>query len=206
MKQYDERVDIFIGKAPAFAQPILQHIRQVVHEASPLIVENIKWSCPFFEYKGIVCMMNAFKEHCSFGFWDSSSLIDPHGVIHRGNEKESAGNFGRITKLSDLPGDEILKDFILQLMALNEKGQKVVVKKPTIAPPKTAIIAPDYFIEALNGHPKAKETFEKFSPSHKKEYLQWIIEAKTDATRRKRMAQAFEMMSEGKSRHWKYAP
>jgi uncharacterized protein YdeI (YjbR/CyaY-like superfamily) len=129
-------------------------------------------------------------------FWDSSALIDPHGVIHRAGEKESAGNFGRLTKVTDLPSDKILKDFILQAMAINEKGQKPVVKKAAPAA-KAEIAVPDYFVEALAGNPTAKAAFDAFSPLHKKECLQWITEAKTDATRVKRMEQAMEMMSEG---------
>ncbi len=203
MEQYDHRIDAYISKKPAFTQPILQHIRALMHATSPLITETIKWGHPFFEYHGVMANMAAFKEHCAFGFWDSSALIDPHGVIDRAGEKESAGNFGRLTKVTDLPGDEILKDFILQAMAINEKGQKPVVKKAAPAP-KAPIETPDYFIEALARHPEAAAAFYDFSPSHRKEYLQWITEAKTEATREKRMAQAFEMMSEGKSRHWKY--
>jgi len=203
MEQYDHRIDAYISKKPAFAQPILQHVRELMHATSPLITETIKWGHPFFEYKGVMANMAAFKEHCAVGFWDSSSLIDLHGVIHRAGEKESAGNFGRLTKVTDLPGDEILKDFILQAMAINEKGQKPVVKKSAPAE-KAEIVVPDYFVEALAGNPTAKAAFEAFSPSHKKEYLQWITEAKTDATRVKRMEQAVEMMSEGKSRNWKY--
>jgi len=203
MEQYDHRVDAYISKKPAFAQPILQHIRALIHATSPLITETIKWGHPFFEYHGVMATMAAFKEHCAFGFWDSSAISDPHGVIHRAGEKESAGNFGRLAKVADLPGDEILKDFILQAMAINEKGQKAVVRKaaPT---PKAAIPVPDYFMEALAEHPKAKAAFDAFSSSHRKEYVQWIAEAKTDTTRIKRIKEAMAMMSEGKSRHSKY--
>jgi uncharacterized protein YdeI (YjbR/CyaY-like superfamily) len=158
MEQYDHRIDAYISKKSAFAQPILKHVRKLMHATSPLITETIKWGHPFFEYKGVMANMAAFKEHCSFGFWDSSALIDPHGVIHRTGEKESAGNFGRLTKVTDLPSDEILKDFILQAMALNEKGQKPVVKKAAPAA-KAEIAVPDYFVEALAGNPTAKAAF-----------------------------------------------
>jgi len=203
MEQYDPRIDAYIGKKPAFAQPILKHVRELMHTTSPLITETIKWGHPFFEYKGTLANLAAFKEHCAFGFWNASLLKDTHGVLHKAGEKESAGNFGRITQISDLPGDDILKDFILQAMALNEKGNKPVVKKAAPAE-KKELVVPDYFIHMLAENPAAEEAFEKFSYSHKKEYLQWITEAKTDATRQKRMEQAMEMMSEGKSRHAKY--
>lgn len=150
--------------------------------------------------------MNAFKAHMGFGFWDSGALADPGKYLKRGEEKDAVGNFGRITSLADLPPDDVLKDFIRQAIAANEKGAKsarpVAVKKSEAD--KAALVTPDDFAVMLEQHPKAKEVFEKFGYSHKKEYLTWIIDAKSEATRRKRMEQAIEWISEGKSRHWKY--
>lgn len=122
MQQYDPRVDGYIGRAAPFAQPILKHFRQLVHETSPQITETIKWGSPFFEYKGLVCFMAAFKEHAALGFWRAYELNDPAEVIKKGEGKESRGNFGRITSLGGLPADAVLKDFILQSIALNEKS------------------------------------------------------------------------------------
>ena len=205
MEQYDHRIDAYISKKPAFAQPILTHLRELMHSVSPLITETIKWGHPFFEYKGTLANMAAFKEHCAFGFWGSSGIIDNYGVIQRSGEKEAAGNFGRITQLSDLPSDEILIDFIKQTMALNEKGGQSPARKAAAAkPPKAEIPVPDYFIAALGENPRALAAFHSFSPSHKREYLEWIIDAKTEPTRQKRIETALEWMAEGKSRNWKY--
>jgi len=201
MEQYDEHVDTYIAKSADFAKPILEHIRKIVHEASPLITEAIKWGMPFFDYKGPVCQMAAFKQHAAFGFWRASRLHDPHHLLNPG-EEAAAGSFGRINTIADLPGDDVLKAFVLQAIELNESGVKIA--KPKIPAEKKELVVPDYFIHVLNENQKAREAFEKFSYSHKKEYLEWIIEAKTDATREKRIAQAMEMMSEGKSRNWKY--
>jgi uncharacterized protein YdeI (YjbR/CyaY-like superfamily) len=202
MKQYDPRVDEYIDKKPAFAQPILKYIRDLVHAASPHITESIKWGCPFFEYKGTLVSMAAFKAHCAFGFWKGSLLKDPGGFINKGDEP-SAGSFGRITSLSDLPPDDVLIDFILQAIALNETGEKGNMKK-AVSTPKAAIPEPDYFIAALQENQKANAAFQAFSPSCKREYLEWITEAKTELTRLKRMETALEWMAEGKTRHWKY--
>jgi len=202
MEQFDPRVDAYIEKSAAFAKPILEHIRKIVHNASPLITENIKWGMPFFEHKGQVCQMAAFKQHCAFGFWKASRLADPNHLLNPG-EEASAGSFGRINTLDDLPKDDALKDFVLQAIKLNESGEKVPAVKKAPAE-KKELVVPDYFTSLLEEYPKAKEAFEKFSPSHKKEYVEWIVDAKTNATREKRINQAVEMMSEGKSRHWKY--
>jgi len=200
MEQYDSRVDAYIDKSAPFAQPILRHLRQLVHSVSPLLAETMKWGFPFFDYKGSVCQMAAFKEHLGFGFWKQNQLNDLGKLIQQ--EDGTAGSFGKITSLSDLPADEILVDFIKQAMALNEKGVKMPVKKEPAA--KTELVVPDYFLDFLVTNPRAIETFHNFSNSHKKEYIEWIVDAKTEATRLKRMETALEWMSEGKSRHWKY--
>ena len=201
MEQYDPRVDAYIEKSAAFAKPILIHIREVVHAASPLIVETIKWGMPFFLYKGQICQMAAFKEHCAFGFWKASQLEDPNGFLKIG--EEGAGSFGRINSIVDLPSDEVIKLFVLQVIEKNESGIKPQIIKKTPAE-KKELVVPDYFEALLNENPIAKAAFDKFSYSHRNEYLEWIIEAKTAPTRQKRLQTTMEWLTEGKPRNWKY--
>lgn len=201
MGQHDERVDAVIAKSADFAKPILIHIREVVHRASPLINETIKWGMPFFDYKGPVCMMAPFKQHCGFGFWKASRLNDPKGYLKSTDGEAAAGSFGKIMSIEDLPPEEALIDFIKQAIALNESGEKPV--KKSVAP-KTEIPMPADFQKMLNGNAEVKANYEKFSPSSKREYLEWFVDAKTDATREKRMEQAMEWIAEGKTRNWKY--
>jgi len=202
MEQYDNRVDVYINKSREFAKPILEYIREIVHETSPLLTEAMKWGFPFFEYKGVVCQMASFKEHCAFGFWKASLLNDPYGVLSLGDG--AAGSFGRITKIEDLPAKEILQDFILQAIALNESGKKTPEAIKKASAPKTELVVPEYFREFLTTYPNASLNFDRFSYSQKKEYVEWIVEAKTEATRLKRLETAAEWIAEGKSRHWKY--
>jgi uncharacterized protein YdeI (YjbR/CyaY-like superfamily) len=201
MGQFDPRIDAFIDKSADFAKPILMHIREVVHKASPLVNETIKWGMPFFDYKGPICMMAAFKQHCAFGFWKASRLNDPQGLLKGSDEEASAGSFGRINSLADLPPDEALLGFVLQMIGINERGVKEV-KKPAV--PKAELPMPADFGKLLEKNPSALEHFVNFSPSKKREYLEWFVEAKSDATREKRMQQALEWITEGKSRNWKY--
>jgi len=201
MGQYNERVDAYIAKSADFAKPILIHIRELVHRAAPELTEIIKWGFPFFDYKGPVCQMAAFKQHCAFGFWKEKMLSDPRGYLKVDGEESSAGSFGQIVSLSDLPPDEVLIDFIHQAIAINEKGLKVE-KKP--AAPKAELSMPPEFEKMLIGNSVAIGHYENFSPSKKREYLEWFAEAKSEATREKRMEQALEWIAEGKSRHWKY--
>lgn len=201
MENYDAKVDAYIAKSADFAKPILTHLRQLVHIAQPGIQEGLKWGFPFFDYKGPVCQMASFKQHLGFGFWKASLLTDPHKLINTADEA-AAGSFGRITSLADLPADDILIAYIKEAVKLNQDGVKVARVKPVTE--KKELVTPTEFEVMLDGVANAKHNFHKFSPSKQREYIEWFAEAKTDATRQKRMEQAVEWISEGKSRNWKY--
>jgi uncharacterized protein YdeI (YjbR/CyaY-like superfamily) len=201
MGKRNEKFDAYIADSADFARPILTHLREIVHTACPEIEETWKWSFPNFDYKGIVCSMAAFKQHCSFGFWKASLMSDPEKILTQ--SREAMGQMGQIKSLADLPPDDVLISYIREAVELNEKGIKIPSKAKTTG--KKALDIPDYFTTALEENEKASETFENFSYSNKKEYLEWITEAKTEETRNKRMMTAIGQMAEGKSRHWKYA-
>ena len=203
MGKKDKRVDEYIAKAQPFAKPILKHLRALVHEANPEVEETIKWSFASFDYKGPFCSMAAFKEHAVFGFWKSALLKDPKGYLgERANKGgEAMGNLGRITSLADLPPDKVIIDFIRQAKKLNDDNIKLPAK-PKVA--KADVEVPEDFMKAIKKNKKALETFTSFSPSCKREYVEWIVEAKREATREDRMQKAVEWMSEGKIRNWKY--
>jgi len=197
MPTTDPRIDAYIERSADFAQPLLKHIRKLVHKAAPEIVETMKWSFPHFDHKGTVCSMAAFKEHCAFGFWKQSLLED--GAFPA--EKTAMGSFGRITSRKDLPDDKTMVKLIRDAVSLNEKGIKV---KRQTTPGKKDLVIPPYLLEALAKNDTAAATFENFPYSCKKEYVEWITEAKTDATRDKRLATTVEWLAEGKRRNWKY--
>ncbi len=198
MAQYDEQVNTYINKAKPFAQPILNHIRNLVHQASPLINETIKWGFPHFVHKATICSMASFNSHCAFGFWKAALMPDPYQLF--GDKESAMGQLGRIEKLEDLPSDKILMEYIFESLKIDESGAKV--KK--VITPKAEIAMPAYFAEELHKNAKAKQQFERFSPSHKREYLEWITSAKTEATRLKRTSTTIEWLTEGKSLNWKY--
>lgn len=197
MPNKDPRIDAYIEKSADFAKPILTHLRKLVHKASPKISETVKWSMPAFEYKGLVCNMAAFKQHCTFGFW-KRSLLEKDAFPA---EKTAMGSFGRITSKKDLPSDDAMIRLIQQAVELNENGVKVS-KKPSAA--KKELVVPDYLTVALKKNKAAQKTFENFPYSCKKEYVEWLTEAKTDPTREKRLATTIEWLAEGKRRNWKY--
>lgn len=191
-------VDAYIEKAAPFAQPILAKLRQVFHKACPDIEEKIKWGVPAFDFKGPVGGMAAFKAHASFGFWKAKLMKDPQGLF---NVDEKGGMWGaRLTSLKDLPPDKVLIAYIKEAVALNEKGVKVPREISSKPVPKM----PADMLAALKKNKAALKTFEAFPPSHKREYIEWVIEAKQQATRIKRLKQAIAWMAEGKPRNWKY--
>lgn len=194
----DPRVDAYIAKSADFAKPILNQLRKFVHTHCSEASETMKWSMPFFEYRGgILCNMAAFKQHCAFGFWLGNLLtIDAAG-------EKAMGQFGRITSLGDLPSDKAFAKFIKQAMGFHDAGTKSPARaKP--AAEKKVLDVPPAFTAALKKNKKAAATFEAFPYSKKKDYVTWVTEAKTEVTREKRLAQAIEWMAEGKARHWKY--
>jgi uncharacterized protein YdeI (YjbR/CyaY-like superfamily) len=198
MPKKDKQIDTYIANSAPFARPILTHIRALVHRICPECEEKMKWSFPHFDYKGkMLCSMAAFKEHASFGFWKESLLNDPKKVLA---VNEGMGSIGKLRSMADLPSDAVLTDFIRQAMKLNDEG--TIVAKPKSAP--VSVVSPDYLTKALKKNPAAKRTFEAFSPSNKREYIDWLTEARTEATREKRIATALEWMAEGKIRNWKY--
>lgn len=203
MPKFDTRIDEYIVKSADFAQPVLIHLRELIHDTCPDVQETMKWSFPHFEYAGsILCSMAAFKQHCAFGLWLGSLLKDNNGILSAVGEKTAMGHLGQIKTLEDLPEDKVLAEYIRQAMILNEKGIKLP-KKAIPAAPKELII-PDYLLEALEDNPIAQEHFERFSYSNKKEYVDWLTDAKTETTRASRLATTIEWLEEGKVRNWKY--
>lgn len=201
MAKKDSRVDEYIKKSAPFAQPILTHFRNLVHEICPAVEEKIKWSFPHFDYKGPMCHMASFKQHCAIGFWKATLMMDSQKLTETAKSEVAMGHLGKITSLKDLPKDSVLKKYIRDAMKINEAGIKLPTKKPAV---KKELEVPEYFLKALAKNKKALKAFDDYSYSHKKEYVQWITEAKTETTRNKRMAEAVEWLSEGKPRHWKY--
>jgi uncharacterized protein YdeI (YjbR/CyaY-like superfamily) len=200
MTSRNEQVDEYIQKSRDFAKPILNHLRELVHKALPQSVETIKWGFPHFEYKGLVCSMASFKNHCAFTFTKAAFMSDPHQLFSQIG-KTAMGHFGQIKSLDDLPPDDIMEEYIKEAAKLNEEGVKLPLKSKRA---EKTIEVPDYFLEALDRNKKAQETFEKFSYTNKKEYVDWIVGAKNEETRYKRLSTAIEWMAEGKIKNWKY--
>lgn len=205
MAKKDKRIDAYIKNAAPFAQPILKRLRELIHKACPDVEETIKWSMASFDYKGPFVSFAAFKQHCSFGFWKAGLMEDKHGYLQpiANQGGEAMGNFGRITSLKDLPPDKVVIDYIKQAKRLNDEGIKNPVRKSAR---RQQLEAPDYMLTAIQKNKRALKTFEDFGPSNQRDYVEWITEAKTEATRLKRLTQAIEWMAEGKPRNWKYMP
>jgi len=192
----DPRIDAYIGRAAPFAQPILRHLRDAVHDACPEGEETLKWSSPSFVYKGkILAGFAAFKAHATFGYWSGSQVIEASA------DGESAmGQFGRLTSLDDLPPRATLIALTKKAMRLIDEGVKPIRNKTV----KEPFSVPQDMRAALDANAAAAATFEGFPPSAQRDYVEWVTESKREETRTKRLAQAIEWMAEGKRRNWKY--
>lgn len=200
MKNASPKVDQYIADAPEFARPILTRIRKLYHKACPQVEETIKWGFPVFVYKGMLGSMAAFKEHVSFGFWKGQLLDDPDGLFSDAGKTKM--KMRKVADVSELPPDKVLLSFIRQAVQLNETG----VKKPAprVKAKKGELEVPGDFRAAIGKNRKARAIFEGFSYSNKREYIEWVTEAKRAATRQKRIETAVEWLAEGKPRNWKY--
>ena len=202
-EQIDPRVDMYIEKAAPFAQPVLTHLRNLVHQACPRATESVKWGMPFFLQQGIVlCHLAAFKQHCAFGFWgpEMKKVLATDGLV----SSKAMGSLGRITGLRDLPADRLLLRYMSQAAEFVESGQrkKSIDRKPKAAKPHVRV--PVELSAALKKNKLAAKAFECFSPSCRQEYVEWIWAAKRQETKERRVAQAVEWIAQGKSRNWKY--
>ena len=197
MGKKDPRVDAYIAAAAEFARPILTEIRSAVHAACPDVEETLKWSMPTFMHHGILCGMAAFKRHATLGFWKGKLILDRNGA----RADEAMGQFGRLATVRDLPPRRILAGYIRKAVALNEEGIKVARPKRAPKPPPKA---PADLSAALSRNRKAAAHWQDFTPGKKREYVEWITEARTAPTRKKRVGTAVGWIAEGKTRNWKY--
>lgn len=192
------KVDVYIAKAAPFAKPILTHLRKLVHAACPHVEEHIKWGMPVFAtYGANICNIAAFKQHCSFGFWKASLMEDKKGIL----QKEGMGSLGKIASLADLPPEKVLIAYLKEADKLNKDKIKLPAKA---ALPKQELVTPQALAAALKKNKPALKVFDAFSYSCRKEYIEWINDAKTEETRNKRVETAVEWIAEGKDRNWKY--
>ena len=200
MGKKDARVDAYIAKSPDFARPILTYLREIIHDGCPDVVETMKWSTPAFDHHGIMVGFASFKQHAVLGFW-KAPLLKLDGKPVSKEMASGAGQFGKLTSIKDLPARSKLVKLVKDAARLNEAGVNLP-RAPRAAPKPVQV--PAELTKALHRNAKARAVFEAFPPSHKREYVQWIVEAKTDETRQRRLDQAVEWIAEGKQRNWKY--
>lgn len=193
----DKRVDAYLAAAPEFALPILERCRELVHEGCPDVEETIKWSVPAFECGGLLCHMAAFKQHATFGFWKHALVVGEEA------DQRSMGSFGRLASVKDLPPKRRFLSLVKKATKLNADGVKGTREKGRAKAKPPAKLHPE-FAAALKKNKAANATLDGFAPSFRREYLEWITEAKRDATREKRIVKAIEWLAEGKKRNWKY--
>lgn len=197
MTTRDPRIDAYISRQAAFAQPILTELRARVHAACPEVEEAIKWGAPAFTYRGkLIAGMAAFKQHAAFNLWLGKQVVETNAAL-----APAMGQYGRLGSTADLPAaDDTLRHVRAAMALVDAGGAARVVGAPKLPPS----LPPD-LDAAMAGNAAARRTWDAFPPSKRREYAEWITEAKREETRARRVAQSVEWLAEGKSRHWKYA-
>jgi len=200
MGQRTREVDAYIAGAPEYARPILTRIRAAFHAGCPALEERLKWGVPSFEYKGLLGGMAAFKKHVTFGFWKSRLMEDYHRVFSGAPRASMMG--ARVVTLGDLPPRGVLVAYVKEAKRLNDDG----VKEPRLARPRGTgrVTVPADLEQALAANGKARAVFRGFPPSARREYVEWLTEAKREETRARRLRTAVEWLAKGKRRNWKY--
>jgi uncharacterized protein YdeI (YjbR/CyaY-like superfamily) len=191
-------VDAHIAKSADFARPILTKFRDLLHRACPEVQETLKWGVPHFEHHGVLAGMAGFKKHVNLIFWKADLMKDPAGLF---TKAEGPRNVVQLKSMDEMPADKVLLAYVKEAAALNEQGikreRKPAAKKPDLPVPAD-------LRSALKKNKKAQAAFDAFPPSHRREYIEWITQAKQAETRARRLATALEWMAEGKPRNWKY--
>lgn len=201
MGKKDPRVDSYIAKAADFAKPVLEHFRSLVHKVCPDATETIKWGAPSFDYKGPYCLMVSFKKHCAIIFYKNKIMKNQAPKDKTIIETDMA-QLRKITSIKDLPKDKVLTAYLKNASKINDAGIKIPSRKKSNE--KKELEIPDYFVKALKKNKNAQKTFNNFTYSKKKDYVEWIAQAKREETRLQRIETAIEWLAEGKTRNWKY--
>lgn len=191
----DPRVTAYIAARQAFAQPILTHLRDLVHAHAPGAEETLKWGVPHFVLNGQnLAGMAAFKSHATFGFWRDEE------VTGSPRDTGAMGSMGRLATLADLPDDKVMAAYITKAAALCSEGK---AKRPKSAP-KAALDLPADLGAALAEDAAAQGHWDAFSPGKRRDYIEWVLEAKREETRKTRIETIVAQVAEGKDRNWKY--
>ncbi|MEO9802317.1 MAG: YdeI/OmpD-associated family protein [Reichenbachiella sp.] len=192
-----KKIDAYLTTVSSEHRPVLELIRKTVNAVDDRIQEDWKWRAPCFSLEGLVCWFVAFKSHVGLNFFKGALIEDIHNAFVE-SEDEDKGNRMIHFKSIDEVKVKVIQDYVKQAVLLNEQGIKIDFPK------RKTLETPDYLIEALNKNKKAKDVFESFTDAQRKDYIEWLVEAKREETRNKRMTQAIEWIAEGKTRNWKY--
>lgn len=195
MNEASENITAYIEKATPEFKEVMIALRSVLNNPNFDIKEDWKWGAPNFNNEGMICWLAHFRNHVGMNFFKGTLIKDKYNLFT--HYREEKGN--RQLKFSDINQiiPEQIEYYIEEAIKLNQENIKVVKKEIDTSLPL------DLETE-LNNNPKAKMFFESLAPSYKRDYIEWIEEAKREATRTKRLATTMEWLSEGKKKNWKY--
>ena len=198
--QAQEKINLYIAERPEWQRKVLVRLRQLIHSASDEVEENWRWNAPHFDHDGIMLGMVAFKHHVAVWFHKGALVQGPKGLFGEKEKGSDKGMLGYKLSESDQIDEKAFLDLVKQAIKVNQSGAKLADSKPT----RKALVVPPDLEGCLKKNEEAWRHWERFNYTHKKEYVEWITDAKKEETRKRRIAQALEMIREGTSKEEKY--
>lgn len=194
-KQASEKISQYIESADVKKKEILQRLRDFLNRDDFGLTEDWKWHAPNFNSNGMVCWLAFFKSHVGLNFFKGSLIEDLHGLYD--NASMDKGN--RIIKYKTINeiNENLLEYYIYEAIKHNKEGAKITSKKVEIEVPKD-------LAKALEKDIMAKDFFTNLAPGYKRDYIDWIISAKQEKTRLKRLETTLEWLGQGKKKNWRY--
>jgi len=187
-------IDEAFSKFTGFQKEYCNHLRKLIHKAMPDVKEDWKWG-PNFNVNGMVCGVWGFKDHVKLVFFKGSAMKDTYKLFNQGKENE--GNRSINFSSADKIDDKKIIEYLKEAAEINRKGIKLVKKE-------IKVVMPAILVKALNKDKASKTYFESLAPSHRRDYADYISQAKQEETQLRRLDKVMEMLTDKRTLNDKY--
>lgn len=193
------KVDEYILKKEKWQQEL--HILRSIFLDLPL-GETIKWGAPVYVFQGKnIVGLAAFKKYFGLWFFQGALLKDKQKVFVNAQEgKTKAMMQWRFYALEEIKTD-LIKDYVLEAIENVKQGKEI---KPVRRNKKSKLIIPPELLNTLDENRELKEKFETFTESKKREFAEYIIDAKRSTTKASRLQKIIPMILRGEGLNDKY--
>ena len=156
------------------------------------LTEEIKWGSPAYTCEGkLVLSIGGFKNFFTMWFHQGVFLSDPaHVLVNAGEGRTRGLRQWRFTSLAEIK-PALVKKYIKEAIANAKAGKEIRPER------KAAIETPEELATAFKKDKALKAAFNQLTPGRQREYLEYVGEAKTEATRLRRVEKVVPMILRG---------